>query len=172
MKHFQNAGKRLSLRLIIWHFGTAKNYNSNPMAEVPMVDDERMLREGLEMALHGEGFEVRTDRDGDEALKKIAKKRLNLILLDVMMLRMNGFRTCEEIRRCGSHSASAKDAEADQVRGIGLGADDYVSKDSVDMVMLARLLRACRSLKTLHIRVLDSSHSVPHFVPHLHGVKW
>lgn len=71
MKHFQNAGKRLSLRLIIWHFGTAKNYNSNPMAEVPMVDDERMLREGLEMALHGEGFEVRTDRDGDEALKKI-----------------------------------------------------------------------------------------------------
>lgn len=75
------------------------------MAGVPISDNERVLCKSLKIILQDEGFEVRTDRDGDEALKKIAEKRLDLILLDVMMLRMNGFRTCEEIRRCGSHSA-------------------------------------------------------------------
>ncbi|MBO7721806.1 MAG: response regulator transcription factor [Kiritimatiellae bacterium] len=116
------------------------------MYEILLVDDERAMREGLKALLAGEGFAVRTARDGDDALKKIAERRPDLVLLDVMMPRMNGFRVCEEIRG-GDRLLpviflTAKDSEADQVRGIGLGADDYISKDADEAVLLARVRRA------------------------------
>ena len=57
------------------------------MSEILIVDDERLIREGLKMTLQGEGYEVRTARDGDEALNKIAERRPDLVLLDVMMPR-------------------------------------------------------------------------------------
>ena len=116
------------------------------MAEILVVDDERVLRDGIKAVLSGEGFEVRTARDGDEALRKIAEKRPDLVLLDVMMPKMNGFRCCERIRETDRILPviflTAKDAEADQVRGIGLGADDFVSKSASDAVLLARINRA------------------------------
>ena len=116
------------------------------MAEILVVDDERVLRDGIKAVLSGEGFEVRTARDGDEALKKIAEKRPDLVLLDVMMPKLNGFRCCERIREMDRILPviflTAKDAEADQVRGIGLGADDFVSKSASDAVLLARINRA------------------------------
>lgn len=110
------------------------------MSEILIVDDERLIREGLKMTLQGEGYEVRTARDGDEALNKIAERRPDLVLLDVMMPRMNGFRCCEEIRKTDPLLPviflTAKDSEADQVRGIGLGGDDYVSKATGDALLL------------------------------------
>lgn len=116
------------------------------MAEILVVDDERVLRDGIRSVLSGEGFAVRTARDGDEALKKIAEKRPDLVLLDVMMPKMNGFKCCERIRETDRILPviflTAKDAEADQVRGIGLGADDFVSKSASDAVLLARINRA------------------------------
>ena len=116
------------------------------MAEILVVDDERTLRDGIKAVLSGEGFEVRTARDGNEALKKIAEKRPDLVLLDVMMPKMNGFKCCERIRGADRLLPvvflTAKDAEADQVRGIGLGADDFVSKSASDAVLLARINRA------------------------------
>ena len=65
------------------------------MAEILLVDDEKALRDSLKAVLQGEGYEVRTARDGDEALVKIAEKRPDLVLLDVMMTRMNGYKCCE-----------------------------------------------------------------------------
>ena len=56
------------------------------MSEILIVDDERAIREGLKMTLSSEGFEVRTARDGDDALKKIAERKSDLVLLDAMML--------------------------------------------------------------------------------------
>ena len=121
------------------------------MAEILVVDDERVLRDGIKAVLSGEGFEVRMARDGDEALKKIAEKRPDLVLLDVMMPKMNGFRCCEKIRETDGLLPvvflTAKDAEADQVRGIGLGADDFVSKGASDAVLLARINRALERAK-------------------------
>ena len=55
------------------------------MMEILIVDDERVLREGLKNLLMGEGYAVRTARGGDEALEKIAERRPDLVLLDVMM---------------------------------------------------------------------------------------
>ena len=116
------------------------------MAEILLVDDEKALRDSLKAVLQGEGYEVRTARDGDEALVKIAEKRPDLVLLDVMMTRMNGYKCCEKIRETDKLLPviflTAKDGETDQVRGIGLGADDFVSKDASDAVLLARISRA------------------------------
>ena len=116
------------------------------MAEILVVDDERAIREGLKMTLSSEGFSVRTARDGDDALRKIGEHKPDLVLLDVMMPRMNGFAACESIRKEDKLLPviflTAKDSEADQVRGIGLGADDYISKDCGDAMMLARINRA------------------------------
>ena len=116
------------------------------MAEILIVDDERAIREGLKMTLSSEGFAVRMARDGDDALKKIGEHKPDLVLLDVMIPRMNGFATCESIRKADKLLPviflTAKDSEADQVRGIGLGADDYISKDCGDAMMLARIKRA------------------------------
>ena len=121
------------------------------MAEILIVDDERVLRDGIKAILSGEGHAVRTARDGDEALGKIAEKRPDLVLLDVMMPKMNGFRCCEKIRETDGLLPvvflTAKDAEADQVRGIGLGADDFVSKSASDAVLLARINRALERAK-------------------------
>jgi len=116
------------------------------MAEILIVDDERVLREGLKAELLGEGYEVRTARDGEDALKKVAEKRPDLVLLDVMMPKMNGFRCCEEIRKADALLPvvflTAKDAESDQIRAMGLGADDFVSKSVSDALLLACVRRA------------------------------
>jgi len=116
------------------------------MAEILIVDDERVLREGLKADLLGEGYEVRTARDGEEALKKITERRPDLVLLDVMMPKMNGFRCCEEIRKTEALLPviflTAKDAEGDQIRARGLGADDFVSKSASDALLLACVRRA------------------------------
>ena len=89
---------------------------------------------------------MRTTRDGEETLKKISERAPDLVLLDVMMPKMNGFKTCEEIRKADRAVPviflTAKDSEADQVRGLGLGADDYVSKDAGETLLLARINRA------------------------------
>ena len=134
------------------------------MAEILVVDDERVLRDGIKAVLSGEGFEVRTARDGDEALKKIAEKRPDLVLLDVMMPKMNGFKCCERIRETDRILPviflTAKDAEADQVRGMGLGADDFVSKSVSDAVLLARINRALERSSAIGESVRSASGSV------------
>lgn len=116
------------------------------MAEILIVEDERVVRKGLEALLTGEGHAVRTARDGLDALRKISERRPDLVLLDVMMPNMNGFRACEEIRRADGALPviflTARESEADQVRGIGLGADDYISKAAGEAVTLARIRRA------------------------------
>ena len=116
------------------------------MAEILVVDDERIVRDGLKARLQGEGFAVRTARDGADALAKIAERRPDLVLLDVMMPRMNGFRVCEEVRRTDGALPivflTAGASDGDQVRAIGLGGDDYVSKSAPDAVLLVRINRA------------------------------
>lgn len=102
----------------------------------------------MKALLEGEGFTVRTARDGQDALDKFTERPPDLVLLDVMMPKMNGFLVCEEIRRRDATVPiiflTAKDTDADQIRGIELGGDDYVSKDTNDAALLSRVRRALR----------------------------
>lgn len=113
------------------------------MESLLLVDDERSLREGLRAMLTGEGFSVTAVRGGAEALKAYRDSPFDLVLLDVMMPKMNGFRVLEEIRRIDASVPvvflTARDSEADEVRGLGLGADDYISKSASEAVLVARI---------------------------------
>jgi len=116
------------------------------MASLLLVDDEAGIRRTFKTLLEGEGHLVRVARNADEAMGMIAEARPDLVLLDVMMPRRNGFWVCEEIRRRDRLLPivflTALEAEADQVRAFGLGADDYVPKTTGDAELLARVRRA------------------------------
>ena len=116
------------------------------MADILIVDDERTIRLGLRTLLREEGYTARIVPNGDQALIAFDDKRPDLILLDVMMPGRNGFSVCEEIRKkdllVPIVFLTAKDAETDQLRAFGLGADDYISKTAGTPELLARIRRA------------------------------
>ena len=118
------------------------------MAEILIVDDERMIRAGLARLLSGAGFAVREARDGKSALAAVAERRPDLVLLDVMMPRGNGYEVCETIRRTDGETPvlflTALDSDVDELKGLGVGADAYISKTVSDEVLLARIAAAIR----------------------------
>lgn len=104
------------------------------------------VREALAMLLESEGYAVVKAVDGEEALAKYHERHPDLVLLDVMMPRKNGYAVCEAIRAQDRQVPilflTAKDSDADELRGLMLGADDYMSKTSSDPVKLARIANA------------------------------
>ena len=121
--------------------------------EILVVDDELSIRRGLAAMLENAGYSVRTARDGIVAFGAIRSKRPDLILLDVMMPLMDGFKVCEEIRKRDRDLPivflTAKDADEDQVRGLEVGADDFVSKSSDSSVLLVRIRKALERAERL-----------------------
>lgn len=118
------------------------------MAEILIADDERVLREGLKAMLLGEGHAVRTARDGEDALRKISERAPDLVLLDVMMPKMNGYDVCGTIRQTDVETPilflTALDSDVDELKGLGVGADDYISKTASNEILLARIAAAVR----------------------------
>ena len=114
-------------------------------AKILVVDDELAVRKGMKTLLQGEGYEVCTARNGDEALVALAKECPDLILLDVMMPRKNGYTVCTEIRSANRYVPilflTAMASDVDQLRGFGVGADDYIPKATAPAVLLARIRR-------------------------------
>lgn len=130
------------------------------MSEILVVDDERMIRTGIKAMLESEGFSVRTARNGEEALVRFREKRPDLVLLDVMMPKRNGFSICAEIRSIDPLTPvvflTAKTGAAEQVRGFGLGADDYIVKSTNDAELVARVRRAVERAVAYKLSVNES----------------
>ncbi len=99
---------------------------------VLIAEDDANLRQGLIDLLEGEGYEVSSAEDGQQALDCFRKETPDLVLLDVMMPELSGYDVCREIRKNDSHTPiimlTAKGEEIDKVVGLELGADDYVTK--------------------------------------------
>ena len=116
------------------------------MAEILVVDDERSVRNGLKALLTTGGYSVRLARSGAQALEQFRTRRPDLVLLDVMMPGTSGFAVCSEIRREDALVPviflTSLENEANQVRGLGLGADDYISKSAGEAELFARIRRA------------------------------
>ena len=96
-----------------------------------LVDDEQSVQTLLSYPLRKEGFEVVSASDGQEALDRAREQSFDLIVLDVMMPRVDGFEVCRQLRaRSGVPiiMLTAKDEEIDTVLGLELGADDYITK--------------------------------------------
>lgn len=117
-------------------------------ADMLLADDERNVREAFAAALESEGYTVRTAKNGDEALAQFAQRVPDLVILDVMMPKKDGFAVAMEIRRRNPAVPlmflTAKSTEADKVFGLGLGADDYVVKTCGLAEFLARVRAALR----------------------------
>jgi len=110
---------------------------------VLLVEDEAGLRLTLSDRLVSEGYDVETAGDGEEALAEAATGGYDLIVLDVMLPRMNGFDVCREVRRRGVSTPilmlTARGQVVDKVVGLKLGADDYLTKPFEAMELMARL---------------------------------
>ena len=117
-------------------------------ADILLADDERALRVFLREALERRGFSVRCAPDGVRALAMYRARRPDLLLLDVMMPGMGGYAVCEAVRREDAETPvlflTALDSEADELRGLGAGADAYVSKTVSEEVLVARIAAALR----------------------------
>ncbi len=120
----------------------------NAQETVLIVEDDPTLRLGLQKTLRSAGYRVLVAKNGTEGLSLALDELPDLVLLDVMMPEMNGFEVCEEIRRKNRDMPilmlTAKGEEIDKVRGLRLGADDYVTKPFGVSELLARIDAALR----------------------------
>ncbi len=112
--------------------------------KVLIVDDEKDIIEILQYNLENEGFEVITAYDGVEAVSKLSTHP-DLIILDIMMPKMDGFQTCKQIRETKGFESipviflTAKSSELDEIKGLNLGADDYIQKPISPKLLIARI---------------------------------
>ncbi len=112
-------------------------------AKILLVDDEPHIVQFLELGLANEGFEVRTAADGMSAVSVAAEFQPHVVVLDVMMPGMDGWEVCRLLRKNGDNVAiimlTAKDEVDDRVKGLTIGADDYVVKPFSFEELLARI---------------------------------
>ncbi len=113
------------------------------MPRILVVEDEPGIALGLEDDLKLEGYDVEVARDGEAATRLAREQSFDLILLDVMLPRKDGFEVCRELRRAGLRTPililTAKTQEAEKVLGLELGADDYVTKPFSPRELRARV---------------------------------
>lgn len=118
------------------------------MARILIADDEQDMTVGLRDNLQFEGYEVIVANDGEEALKAATTENPDLVLLDIMMPKLDGLQVCQKIRQAGYTipilMLTAKSQEIDVVRGLEMGADDYVTKPFSIRELLARVKAALR----------------------------
>jgi DNA-binding response OmpR family regulator len=113
------------------------------IARILLVEDELPMRRALEDCLAAEGFRVLSAADGERGFDRALKEKPDLILLDVMMPRLDGFALCAELRRLGHQMPvlmlTAKGQVRDRVNGLDAGADDYLVKPFSTDELLARV---------------------------------
>ena len=113
------------------------------MERLLVVEDEAPMRLALHDVLCGEGYRVLTADDGETGLKRALADKPDLLLLDVMMPRLDGFAVCEELRRLHWRNPilmlTAKGLVQDRVTGLDAGADDYLVKPFSTQELLARV---------------------------------
>jgi DNA-binding response OmpR family regulator len=114
---------------------------------VLVVDDDQSIAELMRDFLETEGYHVETALTGADALRKLQAAPIDCLLLDVMMPGMSGFDLCRQIRETSDVPIlflSAKAGDADKIRGLGLGGDDYIVKSATPSEVVARVKAVLR----------------------------
>jgi DNA-binding response OmpR family regulator len=118
------------------------------MSRILVVEDEPAIAIGLQDDLEVEGYEVDVAEDGAVAIESATRSSYDLILLDVMLPQKDGFSVCRELRAAGIRTPiillTACGEESDKVRGLNLGADDYVTKPFSPRELNARIQAVLR----------------------------
>ena len=111
-------------------------------ATIALVDDDRNILTSVSMTLEQEGFQVRTYTDGESALQGLLSRPVDLAVLDIKMPRMDGMELLQRLRQRSSLPVifmTSKDEELDQLMGLRLGADDYITKPFSQRLLLERI---------------------------------
>src|SRR6185295_6663028 len=120
------------------------------MERILIIEDETPMRTALADVLEGEGYRALAAADGEIGLQKAVEEKPDLILLDIMMPRLDGFAVCAELRRLGNPvpilMLTAKGQIEDRVHGLDVGADDYLVKPFSTEELLARVRALLRRL--------------------------
>lgn len=112
------------------------------MSTILVVDDEKEIVDLVEIYLKSEGFSIEKAYDGKRALELMDEKEIDLLILDVMMPGMNGLEVCQRVRykrKLPIIMLSAKSEDVDKIMGLGMGADDYVTKPFHPLELIARV---------------------------------
>ena len=107
-----------------------------------IVEDDKEIRDGIEIFLRSQGYQVLTAKDGVEGLEVIGQSRVDLAIVDIMMPRMDGILMTVKLREKYEFPVimlSAKSEETDKVVGLNIGADDYVTKPFTPLELMARV---------------------------------
>lgn len=132
---------------------------------VLVVEDDKEIREGVQIYLQSQGYQVFQAADGVEGLEILEKEEIHLAIVDIMMPRMDGIRMTMKLREKYDFPVimlSAKSEEVDKVMGLNIGADDYVTKPFTPMELMARvnsqLRRYSRYLEKLESGSREEGH--------------
>lgn len=123
--------------------------------KILIIDDEPILVELIQFNLEEEGYEVSTARNGQEGMRLFYTNRPDVVILDLMMPKLDGYEVCRRIREMAETPIimlTAKGREEDVIKGLDLGADDYLTKPFRVGILLARVravLRRARAEPTL-----------------------
>ena len=132
--------------------------NKMEMNHVLVVEDDKEIREGVEIYLKSQGYEVFQAADGVEGLEVIEKEDVHLAIVDIMMPRMDGISMVVKLREKYDFPViflSAKSEEVDKIMGLNMGADDYVTKPFTPMELLARVNSQLRRYRRFMERLGD-----------------
>lgn len=129
------------------------------MYNVLVVDDEKEIRDAIEIYLRGEKLNVIKAEDGLEALDILESKQIHIIILDIMMPKLDGIKTCLKIRESKNIPIimlSAKGEDSDKILGLNVGADDYITKPFNHLELVARVKSQLRRYEK-PLKIEDSS---------------
>ena len=110
--------------------------------KVLVVDDEKLIVKGVRFSLEQDGMEVDCAYDGEEALEKIRANTYDIILLDIMLPKLDGFHVCQQVREFSDFPIlmlTAKGDDMDKILGLEYGADDYITKPFNILEVKARI---------------------------------
>lgn len=127
-------------------------------ATIALVDDDRNILTSVAMALEAEGFTVHTYADGAEALVGVVRQPVDLAVLDIKMPRIDGMELLTRLRQQSDLPViflTSKDAEVDEVLGLRMGADDYITKPFSQRLLIERI-RACLRRRETAARTEDA----------------
>ncbi len=127
---------------------------------IALVDDDRNILASVSIALEAEGFKVKTYTDGSEALRGLASAPVDLAVLDIKMPRMDGMELLSHLRKSGNLPIiflTSKDDEIDEVLGLRMGADDYITKPFSQRLLVERIRALLRREKTTRGDAVDET---------------
>ncbi len=131
--------------------------------QILVVDDEKEIADLIELYLMNEGYEIHKCYDGASALRVVEEQKLDLAILDVMLPDTDGFTLCRTIRERYNYPIimlTAKIEDVDKIRGLTIGADDYITKPFNPLEVIARVKAQLRRYKSYNDQAQEESREV------------